>query len=109
MEKIASNPVTSVAVMVFSAPTQEKRSGGVQSTGVSQRVRATGRDESQSVPTPEKVFETWDLELPFLRDLSQVVRCTPRDTLVPQGPCHTKNTTVIVIHYGGIKTLRQVL
>ena len=29
-------------------------SGGVQSTGVSQRVRATGRDESQSVPSPEK-------------------------------------------------------
>ena len=25
---------------------------------------------------------------------------------LPQGPCHTKNTTVIVIHYGGSKTLR---
>ena len=44
---------------------QERGSGGVQSTGVSQRVRATRRDESQSVPSPEKLFETRDLELPF--------------------------------------------
>ena len=28
-------------------------------------------------------------------------------TPLPQGPCHTKNTTVIVIHYGGFKTLRR--
>ena len=27
--------------------------------------------------------------------------------LFPKGPCHTKNTTVIVIHYGGSKTLRR--
>ena len=27
---------------------------------------------------------------------------------IPQGPCHTKNTTVIVIHYGGSKTLRRL-
>ena len=26
---------------------------------------------------------------------------------LPKGPCHTKNTTVIVIHYGGSKTLRR--
>ena len=25
----------------------------------------------------------------------------------PKGPCHSKNTTVIVIHYGGSKTLRR--
>ena len=30
-----------------------------------QRVRATGRDESQSVPSPEKLLKTSDLELPF--------------------------------------------
>ena len=61
----------------------ERESGGVQSAGVSQRVRVTGRDESQSVPSPEKLLKTWDLELPnFLRDLSQVVRRTPRDTPV---------------------------
>ena len=27
----------------------------------------------------------------------------------PQGPCHTKSATVIVVHYGGSKTLRQGL
>ena len=43
----------------------------------------TGRDESQTVSTPEKLFRTSDLELPFLRDLSQAVRHTPRDTPVP--------------------------
>ena len=26
---------------------------------------------------------------------------------MPEGPCHTKNATVIVIHYGGSKTLRR--
>ena len=31
----------------------------------------------------KKLFKTRDLELPFLRDLSQVVRRTPRDTPVP--------------------------
>ena len=40
-------------------------SGGVQSTGVSQRVRATGRDESQSVPSLAKLFKTRELELPI--------------------------------------------
>ena len=40
-------------------------SGGVQSTGLSQKVRATGRDESLSVPSPEKLFKTRDLELPL--------------------------------------------
>ena len=35
---------------------QERGSGGVQSTGVSQSVRATSRDESQSVPSLEKLF-----------------------------------------------------
>ena len=43
----------------------ERGSGGVQSTGVSQRVRATGRVESQSVLSPERLFKTRDLELPF--------------------------------------------
>ena len=38
-------------------------SGGVKSAAVSQSVRETGRDESQSVPSPEKHFETRDLEL----------------------------------------------
>ena len=40
--------------------------GGVQSTSVSQRVRATGRDESQSVPAQEKHIKRRDFELPFL-------------------------------------------
>ena len=42
---------------------RERGSGGVQSAGVSQRVRATGRDEFQSVPSPEKLFKTRDFEL----------------------------------------------
>ena len=46
---------------------------GVQSTGVSQSVTETSRDESQSVPSAEKLYRTRDLKLPFLRDLSQVL------------------------------------
>ena len=42
----------------------ERGSGGVQSTGVSQSVRETGREESQSVPSPEKLFKIRDFELP---------------------------------------------
>ena len=60
----------------------ERGSGGIPSTGVSQRVTATGRDEPQSVPSTETLFKTRDLELLFLRDLSQVVRRTPQDTPV---------------------------
>ena len=40
-------------------------SGGVKSTGVSQSVRETGRDASQCVLSPEKLFKTRDLELPW--------------------------------------------
>ena len=43
----------------------------------------TRRDESQSVLTPEKLFKTREVELPFLMGLSQVVHCTLRDTPVP--------------------------
>ena len=43
----------------------ERGSGGVQSTGVTQRVRVIGRDESQRVPSPEKLGKTRDRELPF--------------------------------------------
>ena len=39
-------------------------SGGVKSTGISQSVRVTSRDESQSVPSLEKLFKTRELELP---------------------------------------------
>ena len=59
----------------------ERGSGGAQSTSVSQRVRVTGRDESQSVPSPQKnssKLGIWSSH--FLRDLSHVVRSTPRDT-----------------------------
>ena len=37
--------------------TWERGSGGVQSTSVSPSVRETGRDESQSVPSPEKLLK----------------------------------------------------
>ena len=50
-------------------------SGGVKSAGVSQSVRKTGRDESQSVPSPEKLFKTRDLELPTLE--GSVPSCSP--------------------------------
>ena len=58
-----------------SGNSQERGSGGVQSTGVSQRVRATRRDESQSVPSPEKLFETRDSELPFFE--GSLPNCSP--------------------------------
>ena len=48
-----------------SADFQERGSRGVQCTGVSQSVRATNRDESQSVPSPQKLLKTRDPELPF--------------------------------------------
>ena len=50
-------------------------SGGVKSAGVSQSVTETGRDESQSVPSPEKLFETRDLELPIFE--GSVPSCSP--------------------------------
>ena len=52
--------------------------GGVKSAGVSQSVRETGRDESQSVPYPEKkkkLFKTRDLELPIFE--GSVPSCSP--------------------------------
>ena len=58
-------------------------SGGVKSTGVSQSVRETSRDESQCVPSPEKLFKKGIWSSQVLRDLSQVVRRTLRDTPVP--------------------------
>ena len=45
---------------------QERGSGCVQSAGVSQSVRETSRDESRSVPSPEKLFKTRDLKLPII-------------------------------------------
>ena len=47
----------------------------MQSTGVSQSVRTTSRDESQSVPSPEKFFKTRDLELPFFE--GSLPSCSP--------------------------------
>ena len=52
-----------------------KGSGGVKSAGVSQSVREIGRDESQSVPSPEKLFKTRDLELPIFE--GSVPSCSP--------------------------------
>ena len=73
-----------VPVYVFLFPDWGRGSGGVKSAGVSQSVRQTGRDESQSVPSPEKLSSKqgiWSSQ--YLRDLSQVARRTPRDTPVP--------------------------
>ena len=43
----------------------------------------TESDESQSVPSPEKLFKTRDLELPFFEGSPRIVGCTPWDTPVP--------------------------
>ena len=50
-------------------------SGGVKSAGIYRSVRETGRDESQSVPSPEKLFKTRDLELPMFE--VSVTSCSP--------------------------------
>ena len=39
------------------------------------RVRVTGRDESQSFPSPERLFKTKDLELPFFE--GSLPSCSP--------------------------------
>ena len=50
-------------------------SGGVKSAGVSQSVRETGRDESQSVLCPETLLKTSDLELPIFE--GSLPSCSP--------------------------------
>ena len=50
-------------------------SGGVKSAGVSQSVRETGRDESQSVPSPDKLFKTRHLEFPIFE--GSLPSCSP--------------------------------
>ena len=79
------------------SPENWKRgSGGVQSTGVSQSVRETGRDESQSVLSPEKLFKTRDLELPFFE--GSFPSCSPhsagytRTFLHPYFPVAKRNS-----------------
>ena len=49
--------------------------GDVKSTGVSQSVRETSRDESQCVPSQEKVFKTRDLKLPIFE--GSLPGCSP--------------------------------
>ena len=48
---------------------------GRKSAGVSQSVRETGKDESQSVPSPEKLFKARDLELPIFE--GSLPSCSP--------------------------------
>ena len=50
-------------------------SAGVKSAGISQSVRETGRDESQSVPSPENLFKTRDLELQIFE--GSLPSCSP--------------------------------
>ena len=61
-------------------------SGGVKSAGVSQSVRETGRDESQSVPSPEKLFKTRDLELPIFE--GSVPSCSPHSAEYTRASVH---------------------
>ena len=58
--------------------------GAYKSTGVSQRVRATGRDKSQgNTRQKNSLVKQGFWSSRFLRDLSQVVHRTPRDRPVP--------------------------
>ena len=50
-------------------------SGGVKSTGISQSVRETRRDESQNVLSTRKLFKTRDLELPIFE--GSFTSCSP--------------------------------
>ena len=61
-------------------------SGGVKSAAVSQSVRETDRDESQSVPSPEKLFKTRDLELPIF------------EGSLPSGSPHSAGCTRTSVH-----------
>ena len=79
-------------------------SGGVKSAGVSQSVRETSRDESQSVPSSEEVFKTRVLELPIFE--GSVPSCSPhsagytRTSLHPYFPV-TNADHVLIIMTGG--------
>ena len=50
---------------------------------------------TQNVLSTQKLFKTRDLELPFFRDLSRVVRRTPRDTPVP---LYTRTSPWPILH-----------
>ena len=70
-------------------------SGGVKSTGVSQSVRETSRDESQNILSTQKLFKTRDLELPVF--LGSLPSCSPhsagytRTSVHPYFPVANKN------------------
>ena len=72
-----------VHTIAFPTPSRKSVSGGVKSAGVSQSVRETGRDESQSDLSPGKLFKTRDLELPNFEGSAAALRgihpylCTP--------------------------------
>ena len=65
----------SVSAMILDKGYSGEGKWGVQSTGVSQSVRATSRDESQLVPSPEKLIKTRDLELPSFE--GSLPSCSP--------------------------------
>ena len=83
-------PTLRLAPSRLSAVAWDRESGGAQSTGVSQRVRVTGRDESQSVPFPEKLFKKGIWRSHFLRE--SLPSCSPHSAgctctfLHPQEP-----------------------
>ena len=80
-------------------------SGGVKSAGVSQSVRETGRDKSQSVPSPENLFRTRDLELPIFE--GSLPSCSPhsagytRTSVHPYFPVANKKTVRQRTPWGG--------
>ena len=61
-------------------------SGGVRSAGVSQSVGETGRDKSQSVPSPEKLFKIRDLELPIFE--GSLPSCLPHSARYTRTSVH---------------------
>ena len=54
---------------------------GCTNAGASQRVRQTTRDKCRSVPSPEKLFKTRDLELPFFAGISPKLLAAPETRL----------------------------
>ena len=79
---------------------------GRKSAGVSQSVRETGRDESQSVPSPEKLFKPRDLELPLFE--GSLPSCSPHSTgytrtsLHPYFPVANLSGNMISIYFLGL-------
>ena len=94
LRPVIIKPVGQIFEISDSKPTQVRSHSlgegkwGRKSAGVSQSVRETDRDKSQSVPSPQKRFETKDLELPSFE--GSLPSCSPHsagNTRTSVHPC----------------------